>query len=148
MAVDVSGFGGAITIFASNTFPAGITVTQWSNDADPLDFAAVKFADTAMGVNGDLIVWAKAVPLPMVISVIPGSADDVNLQILADANRAAQGKSSAGDVITANVIYPDGSTVQLSGGRITDASFGKSISGDARLKTRVYSFQFQTKIGF
>ena len=148
MTVDVSGFGGAINIIASNTFPSGFTVTQWSNDADPLDFAAVKFADTAMGVNGDLIVWSKAVPLPMVISVIPGSLDDQNLQILADANRAAQGKASAGDVIYATVLYPDGSSVQLAGGRMTDASFGKSISGDARIKTKVYSFTFQTKVGF
>lgn len=148
MSNDVSGFGGVINIIASNTFPAGITVTQFSNDADPLDLASVKIADTAMGVNGDLIVWAKAVPLPMVISVIPGSQDDLNLQILADSNRVAQNKVSAADVITATVIYPDNTGAVLIGGRITDASFGKSISGDGRIKTRVYGFMFTDKIGF
>ena len=148
MAYDVSGFGGVVNIVASNTFPSGFTITQFSNDADPMDFAAVRFADIAMGVNGDLIVWAKAVALPFVVSVIPGGPDDINLQILADANRAAQGKVSAADVITATVIYPDSSQVQLNLGRITDASFGKGISGEGRIKTRVYTFQFQTKTGF
>lgn len=145
--LDVSGFGAVVNIVASNTFPVGITITQFSNDADPMDMAAVKIADTAMGVNGDLIVWAKAVPLPLVLSVVPGSQDQINLQILADANRVAQNKSSAADVITATVIYPDGSVTTLISGRITDAMFGKSISGDGRIKTKVYTFMFSDKIG-
>lgn len=144
---NVSGFGGVVTVVASNTFPTGITVTQFSNDGDPLDMASVKIADTAMGVNGDLITWSKAVGLPMVLNVIPGSDDDINLQILADANRVAQGKTSAQDNITAVVVYPDGSVVTLISGIITDASFGKSISGDGRIKTRAYSFMFSDKIG-
>ena len=144
---DVTGFGVVINIIASNTFPAGFTVTQVADDADPLDFASVKIADTAMGVNGDLIVWAKAVPLPAVVNVIPGSADDINLQILADANRVAQGKASAGDVITMTVIYPDTTVVTLTGGRITDSMFGKSVAGAGRLKTKPYAFAFAAKIG-
>lgn len=148
MPQDVSGFGAVINIIADNTFPAGFVVTEFSNDVDPFDMAAVKIADVAMGVNGDLIKWAKAVPLTMVLSVIPGSADDVNLQILADANRVAQGKVSASDTITATVYYPDGSSVQYAPGSITDAAFGKSLSGEGRLKTKVYSFAFKTKVGF
>lgn len=145
--LDVTGFGTIVNLVADVTFPAGIVITQFSNDADPLDMAAVKIADTAMGVNGDLIRWARAVPLPMVLNVVPGSADDQNLAILADNNRASQGKVSAGDVITANVIYPDGSVVTLIGGVLTDAVFGKGISGEGRLKTKAYSLMFSDKIG-
>lgn len=147
MTNDVSGFGLVANIVASNTFPAGLPITQFADDADPLDMASITIADKAMGLNGDLIVWAKAVPLPAVINVIPGSIDDVNLQILADANRVGQGKTSAADNITMTVVYPDGTIVTLNNGRLTDAMFGKSVAGSGRLKTRAYTFAFESKVG-
>ena len=99
-----------------------------------------------MGVNGDLIGWSRAVPVPMVLNVIPGSDDDLNLQILAEANRATQGKALAYDIITATVIYPDGTIVLCSTGKITDYNPGKSVSSAGRLKTKSYAFSFQTKV--
>lgn len=147
MGLDVSGFGSVVTLNCSLTFPTGLTITQFADDADPLDFQAIDIADKAMGVNGDLITWAKANALPMVLNVIPGSPDDINLQILADANRPAQGKLVAADLINATVVYPDLSSVTLVVGRIMNAMFGKSISSAGRLKTRPYVFAFQDKVG-
>jgi hypothetical protein len=144
MSQDISGFGTVVNLIASNTFPAGIMITELADDSDPLDFAAVQIADKAMGANGDLLVWAKANPLPMVINVVAGSNDDVNLTILANNNRVAQGKTSSADVIYATVIYPDGSVSTRVQGRITDAMFGKSIAGTSfRLKTKSFTFCFQ-----
>lgn len=145
MTQNISGFGTVVNIIASNTFPVGLNVTQLADDSDPLDFASVRIADTAMGLNGDLVAWARAQPLPVVINVISGSDDDVNLQILADANRVGQGKNDANDIITMTVIYPDGSVANLTGGKMTDAQFGKGISSSGRLKTKSYAFSFQTK---
>lgn len=147
MANNITGFGVVLSIVASTTFPVGFPVTQFSDDADPLDMSAVQIADTAMGLNGDLIRWARAAVLPVVISVLPGTEDDLNLQLLADANRVGQGKVSANDAITLTVVYPDGTTVTLTGGCITSAMFGKSIASSGRLKTRVYTFAFENKIG-
>lgn len=147
MSNDITGFGAIVTLIATNTFPVGFPVTQFADDSDPLDFASVKIGDVAMGLNGDLITWAKAMPLPMVLNVIPGSDDDLNLQILADANRVAQGKISAFDKITAVVTYPDGSVITLTGGKMTDSMFGKSISSAGRMKTKSYAFSFETKNG-
>ena len=148
MAQDISGANTVVNIVASVTFPTGLPITQFADDADPLDMASIKIADTAMGLNGDLLVWGKAAKLPAVLNVIPGGPDDINLQILADQNRVAQGKTSAGDVITMTIIYPDGSLVTLINGRMTDAMFGKSIaSGSFRLKTKSYAFEFQDKVG-
>lgn len=144
---DVSGFGATVSLVANKTFPAGIAITQFADDADPFDAASIKIADAAMGLNGDLVKWSKAVPNPVVINVIPGSTDDVNLSILANANRVSQGKSGAGDTITLTVVYPDGSVVTFSNGIITDAMFGKSISSAGRLKTRSYAFSFESNIG-
>lgn len=146
MVNDITGFGIVVSIVASNTFPVGFAVTQFSDDADPLDFASIKIGDVAMGVNGDLIGWSRAVPVPMVLNVIPGSDDDLNLQILAEANRATQGKALAYDIITATVIYPDGTIVLCSTGKITDYNPGKSVSSAGRLKTKSYAFSFQTKV--
>lgn len=145
MTTNISGFGGVVTLIASNTFPVGIAITQWADDNDPLDFASIRIADTAMGVNGDLVTWARAAPLPMVLNVIPGSDDDINLQILADANRVGQGKNGADDIIGVTVAYPDGTVVTLSGGKMTDAQFGKGVSSAGRLKSKSYAFSFQSK---
>lgn len=145
MTNNVSGFSTVVSIIADRTFPVGFTVTQLADDADPLDFASVRIADTAMGVNGDLLAWSRAATLPMVLNVIPGSDDDLNLQILADANRVGQGKNAANDIITATVVYPDGTTRILNGGKMTDAQFGKGISSAGRLKTKSYAFSFESQ---
>lgn len=143
---NISGFGIVVSIIASNTFPTGFTVTQFADDSDPLDFATVKIADVAMGLNGDLITWSKAASLPMVLNIIPNSDDDRNLEILADANRVSQGKNSANDLINASVVYPDGTVVILNKGKMTDAQFGRSISSAGRQKTKSYTFQFESKV--
>jgi hypothetical protein len=147
MANDITGFGAAISLVASNTFPAGIAITQLADDADPFDMASVKIADTAMGVNGDLIKWSRAVGKPVTLSVIPGSVDDVNLATLAAANNATQGQANARDAITVTIKYPDGSVVLFSNGFLTDAPFGKSLASSGRLKTKTYGFVFQTVTG-
>lgn len=138
----VTGFGLVVTLVASTTFPNSLPITQFADDSDPILINDVKIADTAMGLNGDLLAWSKAVPLPMTITVIPGSADDTNLQILANANRVAQGKNSANDVISATIVYPDGATVVLTGGIITDAAFGRGVQASGRQRSKTYTFMF------
>ncbi len=142
---NISGFGVSLVIRASVTYPTGLTISQFADDVDPILINDVKIADSAMGLNGDLMIWQKAVPLPMTINVVPGDTDDTNLQILADANRVAQGKNSAKDVISATIIYPDGQTVVLSGGNITDAAFGRGIQSSGRQRTKSYTFMFAAK---
>ena len=144
---DISGFGTKVILTASVTFPESIEITQFSNDADPVDMASVKIGELQLGVNGDPISWSKAIPLPMVLNVIPGSDDDINLGILFDANRVAQGKLSVQDEITAVVVYADGTTTTRILGKTTDYVPGKSLSSDGKLKTKPYAFAFGNKVG-
>jgi hypothetical protein len=144
---DISGFGLQVQIVASNTFPAGITLTQFADDSDPLDVPSLQIADKAMGLNGDLIVWSKANPLAATINVIPDSDDDVNLNILFEANRVGRGKVSAQDVITMTIIYPDGSVKTLTQGKPTDFMPARSVASAGRQKTRPYVFAFENAIG-
>jgi len=143
MTQDITGFGFSVTIIASNTFPNGLVFTQASDDADGVDFPTVTIGDATMGINGDLLTWSKAVPLPMTINAIPGSLDDDALQTLANANRVSQGRQGARDIITAVVAYPNGTFATLSGGKILTSQFGKSIAASGRQKTKPYSFTFQ-----
>ena len=144
---DISGFGTVVSLIASKTFPAGLAITSASDDAPYIEMDSVKIGDATMGVNGDLITWNRAVPLPFKISVIPGSLDDVNLSILANNNRVGKGKTSAQDVITVTIVYPDGSTLMLTNGKILDAMFGKSVESSGRIKTRVFNFAFEANSG-
>lgn len=144
---DISGFGTIINIIASSTYPIGVIITQSSNDVDPLDIPSIKIASAEMGVNGDLQVWATAVPIDISVSVVVGSLSDEILQILFDNNRVGAGKNSSADVITLSAIYPDASVISVLNGRCTEYMPGKSIAGSGRMKTRTYKFVFESKIG-
>lgn len=144
---DVSAFGTKVYLVASNTFPQGVDLGQWADDADPVDSANVQIGDAAVGVNGDLIVWSKGVPLPLTINCVPGSNDDQNLQALWEANRVGQGKTSARDIITCTITYPNGTQVTLDTGKITSGPAAGSVAGAGRLKTKMYEFKFQNRTG-
>lgn len=147
MANDVSGFGLQIRLIASVTFPAGVTLTQFADDADPLDIPSMQIADKAMGLNGDLVTWNVAKPINISVHLIPNSDDDINMQILFEANRVGQGKNNARDSITFTAIYPDGATVILTNGRLTDGMPGTSAANSGKLKSKAYMFSFENKTG-
>lgn len=143
MGNDISGFGLRLQVVASNTFPAGLDVTQFADDADPFDSPALQVRDKAMGLNGDLISWSKANPVTATLSVIPNSDDDRNLSVLLGANRVGKGKQSAADVITITAIYPDGSVTNFTQGVITDGPPALSAASAGRLKSKTYTFAFE-----
>lgn len=144
---DISGFGIQVRIVASQTFPNGFTVTSFADDADPFAFTDQQIKDKAMGVNGDLIAWSTATPTELTINVIPKSDDDKNLTVLFEANRAAKGKKPVQDIITMTAIYPDGSTVTLNNGVITNGTVANSVASAGRMNTKSYAFAFEGKTG-
>lgn len=147
MVEHVAGFGSEVRVIASFTFPTGFTVTQFADDADPFDVPSIQLADKAMGLNGDLVVWGKASPIVVTINVIPETDDDVNLGILAEANRVGRGKPSVRDMITLVKAGPDGKMISLINGIMTDAAPASSIASSGRLKSKTYTFAFENKLG-
>jgi len=141
---DISGFGSRVTVRASVTFPQGFTLTQFPDDADPFDSPALQIADKAMGLNGDMVKWSKANPVPLTLSVIPDTDDDRNMAVLFEANRVARGKQSARDVITVTIVYPDGKTKTFSQGCVTDGPPATGVASAGRKKTKSYVFAFET----
>lgn len=143
---NVSATGLEVTIKASATFPAGFTVTSFVDDADPLDGQNIDIADSAMGINGDLIVWNAPKPLAITINVIPGTEDDKNLELLAEANRVAKNKSFARDTITMTFYYPIADKrYTLINGVITSIPPVYSAASAGRIKSRAYTFVFENK---
>ncbi|MDE9437366.1 hypothetical protein KKI95_15880 [Xenorhabdus bovienii] len=140
---DVSATGLSLVIQATKTFPSGIQITQFADDADPLDLPAVDIAQTGMDINGNLTVWSTPTPQTVTINVLAGSEEDENLSILLEANTAKRGRRHAGDVITLVASYGDSSTTTARNGKITNGSRGNSAASAGRLKSKQYTFVFQ-----
>ena len=140
---NISAFNTQAYLVASNTFPVGFPITNWADDSDPLDVPAIQIGNAEMGINGDLVVWAKAAKIPMTLNVIPGSPTDILLSILFQANRVGKNKGAANDQITISFILPDGTTYVFSPGIITDGMAARSISSEGRQKSKSYTFAFE-----
>jgi hypothetical protein len=143
MPQNVSAFGFVVSLIASTTFPTGFVITQFSDDADPFDVPTLVIADKAMGLNGDLVVWSRAMAIDCTINVIADSQDDINLAILLDANRVGRGKQSAQDSITLTGVYPSGNTKSFTSGVIISGSPASSVATAGRLKSKAYVFAFE-----
>lgn len=146
MSEDISGFGFTQILTASVTFPSGILLSSYADDGDPNETPSLQIADGASGLNGDLIHWTKANPIKKTISVIPASIDDINLGILFQANRPGKFKIPVRDLITLVETYPNGLIATYIGGFITDGIPGYPIASAGRLKTKPYSFIFESVI--
>lgn len=149
MSTNISGFGLSATITASNTFPNGITITAFADDADSMDSPDFTYADTGSGTNGHMVIWSKPGGLELAFNVIPTSEDDVNLSALFEANRVGLGKSSARDTIGVVVTYPDSSRATFTNGTVLVGSLLPQLASSGRLKSRMYRFKFEsmTKTG-
>lgn len=145
MAYNLSASGIRIELIAVPTLPYGVTITEFTDDADPLSAAQLQLGDFTVGINGDLILNHKPAGIQVDINVIPDSDADRALESLLDANRVAKNKVSYQDVITMTVVYPSGITKVLNNGAIVAGTPLTGVSSQGRLKTKTYSFVFEGK---
>lgn len=145
MSTDISGFGLEIVLVADKTYPAGITLSQFADDADPFDIPAIDLADKGMGLNGDMVVWAKATPIEIAIALVPSADDDANMLILAENNRVGKGKRNLRDKVSLTAIYKDGRRLILQEGFISNAPAGLSVASAGRYKSNTYKIVFENK---
>ncbi len=148
MATNVSGNGTVLVLAASKSFPVGFPITQFPEDGDPIEIENIDIGDTAMGINGDLIHWSKPNPIKVSFSVIPGSVDDINLQMIIDNNTVAPLKLVANDIITLTKLSPDGTLISVfKNGIFINGPQGTSTGGSGRNKSKTYHLAFESKIG-
>lgn len=142
MSTNISAFGTSVVMKASRTFPAGVILTQFADDIDPLASDNIDIGEMAMNINGDGVYWSKANPVPLKVSAIVGTDDHRNLQTVWDNNRPQRGRRSAADEITFTITYSDGRVVTLSGGMMVNGPSLASVGSDGRQKGVEYSFMF------
>lgn len=143
MAVDISSFGIGVHLIASVTYPNGIQLSEFADDADPVDSPSIDLAAVAMGVNGDLLSWSVATALPVSVSLIPEGVDDQNLRTLARRNLATKGRTPSRDVIRIVIVLPNGTRSVFSAGRLVNAPVTSSSASAGRLKSNTYSMMFE-----
>jgi len=143
MTTNISGFGLKINVIASVTFPAGVLLSQLSDDQDGLDPESLQVSDAAMGLNGDLVVWTTPNPIKPSFSLIADGDDDELMQILLNANRGAKDKIVTNDLITMSAIFSDGRIVTYQNGIILEGIPGTGVASGKRKKTKVYKFAFE-----
>lgn len=148
MSKNISSTGLVITITASQSFPdVPIVITQFSDDADALDFADHTAGAGAMGLNGDGLYWSTPNSITVDINVIPGSDDDAKLASLYALNRIGENKTSAADTITMTGTYPGRPPITLTEGWITTGSPAQSAASTGRQKTKKYGYGFPNLTG-
>ena len=140
---NISGFGTQISLIASSTFPNGIVLSQFANDADPIDISELKIGEADTALNGDLVVYSKPAVLHVAMNFIPNSDDDKNLQILFNNNRISKNHSSARDVITIVVVSIDGTKQTFNNGIMLTGFAGNSIASAGKYKSKKYSLAFE-----
>ena len=142
----VSITGLSVFLVAVPTYPAGVTLTQFADDSDPLDSDNVEIAGSGVGLNGDLVVWDKPNAVSMRLSVIPGSEDHAKLNRIWEVNRTAKNKLSVQDKVQAVVRYPDGTSVSLTNGAMVSGPALTGGSAEGKLKTPSYGFIFEGRV--
>ena len=144
---DISGFGTGTYLFASNTYPAGIQLTEYSDDTDWIAFEQLTIAETGIAGNGELLSWASLNTINVNLSFFAGGDDDILMSVLGERNRAGRGKTSARDVITLVNVSPTGKITTYKDGRLTVIPPGDSVGNDTKTKTKVYGLQFGNRVG-
>lgn len=137
--------GLSVRLIASLKYPAGFTITAFATDADPLDFPEVTIGEGTMNLNGDMVANKTPSVYPVSISVIPGSDDDANLDLLFQANMPK--RFAQMDDITMIVSYPDGSVRTALGGICNAFQSGRGVNANSSAKSRTYKFQFSEIAG-
>ena len=140
---NISAFGITLNVIASNTFPNGFPVTAFADDADAVDAPDHDVADTGEGPNGNMVIWNRAVPLEVSYNLIPSSPEDVNSNILLEANRPGVGKAPARDIITLVMTYPSGQVVTLTPGGIITGTLLQPVLAAGRLRSHLYRYRFE-----
>ena len=147
---DISGFGLEVLVVATSTFPVGFNVTEFSDDADAFSVEEMQQGDVAMGLNGDMVSWSTPNPIRVTISVIPDSDDDINLSLLAEANRTGKGKRAVLDQIFMTKTVPGAPgdvPLILTNGKMINSSIATSVQQGGRKQTKNYVFAFENKVG-
>lgn len=138
---NVSAFGTKATIVALQTFPFGFSVSKFADDEDPVKVEAIEPVGYELLIDGSLFAYDKGAAIKVSLSVIAGSADDINLKILLQAKKGAASIIPLPDTTSIILQYPNGLVI-FSSGTILSGPLADSIKQEGRFKGNTYTFVF------
>ena len=151
--IDISTVGAQIVIkFADNKQK---TITQFSDEGTPFECPDVDVSTNAKNLNGQMVSSRTTSVLPISITVVPGSEEDMFLQ-----RRLADAAIQPGNVKSIAALAVSSLTVSIpaineSGegnhaidytfinGRLKGGPLGPSTSAEGRMSARTYTFEFE-----
>lgn len=131
------------TIMAFKTFPMGFTISKFSDDVAPIEFSPTQVADHEFLVDGSLFKFDTSAMVSVKISVIPGSEDDNNLNILLNSSRSLFKIGGFPELLGISIMYPNQSPIILSSGYMRTGMFGTTVMESGRSKGKTYEFVFE-----
>jgi hypothetical protein len=136
---DVSFAGSSVTV-------AGITVTDFMDDANPVEFQDVEVSSVGVNCNGSMVRNAKPNVIMMSLTVIPGSQSDISLYNLWKRYRVQGNYNSQWEApLTASVTIGSGrGSRSFSNGTMVSGPGGPSSNGEGKMTGRTYTFAFVT----
>lgn len=138
---DVSFAGSSVTI-------NGHTITDFMDDANPVEFQDVEVSGVGVNCNGSMIRYAKPNVIMMSITVIPGSEDDNFLYDMWKEYRVQGDYSSRWEEsLTASVDIANGANSKsYSNGTMVSGPGGPSSNGEGKMTGRTYTFAFVSTV--
>lgn len=146
MAIDVSAMGLKVLIKAVPSFPVGIEISHFADDGESLAISDLTTMESAMGVNGDLVVWRVATPCEMDLNLIPNTQECKDMETLFNLNMTQKNRVASKDVITAIITHPDGKQTILSNGYIIGGKPVQDYSSTGRANSRSFRFVFENNV--
>ena len=139
---DVSFAGSKITV-------AGITISNFMDDANPVEFPDVDVSGYGVNCNGVMIRWAKPNAVIMSVTVIPGSDEDAKLYRLWAKYRVQDGSYSdqwsvplTASISIGNQQMTGKRNYSFAGGTMLSGPGGPTAHGDGKMNGRTYTFAF------
>lgn len=140
---DVSTTGASVTIGSTVTLPVPIPITHFADDKEPFQIDDQEITGDGMGINGDLVVYTKPVPVYCKISVVANSPDDIALYTLFKMNKATS-VSHAFDVCDMTIVIPNIlKPFRYINGKIKSGPPGPTSSADGKNQSHTYGFVFE-----
>lgn len=136
---DVSFAGSSVTV-------AGITVNDFMDDANPVEFQDVEVSSVGVNCNGSMVRNAKPNVIMMSLTVIPGSQSDTNLYNLWKRYRVQGNFNSQWETgLSATVTIGSGrGSRSFANGTMVSGPGGPSSNGEGKMTGRTYTFAFVT----
>lgn len=137
---DITAAGSSLMIM-NLLFPAGITITETSDDQAFFECSTPEFQTVTVGLNANQISWKKAVVTTIRISVVPNGQNDKNLKALVRFNLLQPNAPINPDVVQAVFTEAQtGNKIAFANFQITEGVVANSTTTEGRFATNTYTF--------